>query len=989
MSLISDYKKKYKEFITFLNEYKLDKNDSHSPKKSHTLMGHPFGSYNIPDNKLEDFYKVYSNVIGGKHNLTVVERPKVISLLVFDIDYHSKKSKRIYNFNHIRDVYNAACLIIKKYFEISDDILKCYVFEKKKPTKKKDSYKDGFHILFPNAVMNNEMRMKVIKETEIYCESKKVLVDLEKQDLSNKYDEMFDKRVVITNGMIMFGSKKPDVDEGYKITNVFNFNDEPYNMRNEEELSKTNMAYLKMFSSRLDKKISEINPKLSDTNKKSSSDENEIESDRDSDNESESDNESDSNSDSYNESESDNEIDDASTLAPKNNSKQNVKNNKDNKKDKKKNNNKNDNSGSKKSSMTSNVPKKNNMANEKYNSINSKLQNDKDENKKLCEELVNILNLSRCEKYDTWLLVGFSIHSVSPDLLGLWKLFSSKSRIRRHENEYAKSCEQHWKNMKDQNKTSKITISSLHWWAKKDNKEEYNKIISKRMSKLVLEAVDCKDYNVAKVIFEMYKHLYKLAVNEKKVWYEFEGHRWVKYKGSTPPSLLINLSEEISLLFSNTAMEYSKMETNDDEALSVKIEKIVKSMMRTSHKLGSNSYKRTIIQESEVFFQDKEFENKLDSKTNLIGFDNGVYDLKGMEFREGSPDDYLTKSCGYDYKEVDPEHPYIAKVNEYFSQVQTDPEIREFVLMQCSSCLSGECKDQVAVFWIGGGSNGKSTTLKFLSSSLGDYASAMRAEYFTRPKKDAGSATPEIMNKIGVRFLKVEELDDSFPIQAGVLKGSIGSGEISGRELFGGERTFTPQWNFCFATNDFPNINEVDNGTWRRIIIVPFNSKFVDDEPTEQNEFKNVEGLEEDMFKWRQVFMWMLLNIYYKKYKKTGLKNARPQVIKNYTENIKKEADKLIKFIKENYQVTDKMSDQFTIKQIKDDLADWGRTNSVTKTTMQAIMKRLVMHFQTDKSGTKYKEGIVYKLKYRGPEVENVKDDDNDNNDNNDYKDYE
>ena len=40
-----------------------------------------------------------------------------------------------------------------------------------------------------------------------------------------------------------------------------------------------------------------------------------------------------------------------------------------------------------------------------------------------------------------------------------------------------------------------------------------------------------------------------------------------------------------------------------------------------------------------------------DSNYDLLGFNNGVYDLINHEFRPYKYDDYMTMTCGYDYSD--------------------------------------------------------------------------------------------------------------------------------------------------------------------------------------------------------------------------------------------------------------------------------------------------------------------------------------------------
>ena len=85
---------------------------------------------------------------------------------------------------------------------------------------------------------------------------------------------------------------------------------------------------------------------------------------------------------------------------------------------------------------------------------------------------------------------------------------------------------------------------------------------------------------------------------------------------------------------------------------------------------------------------DPEFEEKLDSNKNLIGFNNGVYDLESLRFRAGTPDDYISLTVGYDWEDYTLDHEYIKEIQLFFSKVQTDEDMREYVLALLASYLA-------------------------------------------------------------------------------------------------------------------------------------------------------------------------------------------------------------------------------------------------------------------------------------------------------------
>ena len=128
------------------------------------------------------------------------------------------------------------------------------------------------------------------------------------------------------------------------------------------------------------------------------------------------------------------------------------------------------------------------------------------------------------------------------------------------------------------------------------------------------------------------------------------------------------------------------------------------------------------------------------------------------------------------------------------------------------------------------------------------------------------------------------------------MKELTGGDKIQCRDLYKGAVEFKPQFKLILTCNDLPKIRSSDGGTWRRLRVVEFTSKFVDD-PKESNEFKRDENLSQKMENWKETFMGILIEHYYM-YANNGLKE--PKEVLKYTEEYRKSNDVFGEFIEEN-----------------------------------------------------------------------------------------
>jgi len=97
------------------------------------------------------------------------------------------------------------------------------------------------------------------------------------------------------------------------------------------------------------------------------------------------------------------------------------------------------------------------------------------------------------------------------------------------------------------------------------------------------------------------------------------------------------------------------------------------------------------------------------------------------------------------------------------------------------------------------------------------------------------------------------------------LKEITGGDDMIGRALFKDPVTFKPQCKIVVCTNNLFEINDRTEGLWRRIRIVPFESKFVrkinTNDKFTKHQFLIDDNLDKKMESWKETFLSMLVHI--------------------------------------------------------------------------------------------------------------------------------
>jgi P4 family phage/plasmid primase-like protien len=478
-------------------------------------------------------------------------------------------------------------------------------------------------------------------------------------------------------------------------------------------------------------------------------------------------------------------------------------------------------------------------------------------------------------------------------------------------------------------KSNPLTNRSILYWAKKYNSEEYEKIKMNTIEYFMDEAVESEsEYDLAQVLRQIYKDRYVCVNLEKRggAWYVYKNHRWVMDKGlslrrcisTTMYDLFVRKLENFLNKFNN-----KEITEENNKFLGEKSKK----MYSIKAKLKKTNDKNNILREAaELFFDDK-FIGNMDKNKNLMCFNNGVVDFEQKEFRDGIPEDYITKCTKIDYIEYNENVPDVLNIanniKEFMKQIFPIKEQYRYMFDHLSACLIGSNKNQTFNIYHGSGSNGKSIIADFMSMSLGEYKGTVPITLVTERRGTIGGTSDEVIKLKGVRYAVMQEPSKGVKLNEGVMKELTGGDPIQARGLYCESEVFEPQFSLVVCTNNLFEMNSNDDGTWRRIRKCDFVSKFIDNGEKHTDDtkyvFKKDKDLKDKLPDWAPVFAGMLVK---RAFETNGIVKDC-DVVMEASNKYREKQDHLNAFINDKVVGTQNSNDHITKKDLIREFKIW------------------------------------------------------------------
>ena len=547
------------------------------------------------------------------------------------------------------------------------------------------------------------------------------------------------------------------------------------------------------------------------------------------------------------------------------------------------------------------------------------------ESLKISEKLLPMLADFRSEDRNEWMTIGWALHNIGngcSEALDQWMEFSSRCTDKYEES----VCIYEWERMTKKD----VTLGTIHYYASIDNPEMYKKWKDSKTDELIIDSLEGSHNDIAKLLHAEYGNEFVCGSIANKLWYQFRNHRWEEIEDGI--FLRTRISDIIVKKYNNISLDINnKIMNSADKAESAMHSIRLKQVHKLIANLKSAPFKSNVMKEAMEVFYDKRFKEKLDQNPYLIGFKNGVYDLKLNIIRPGRPEDFISKCIPINYNEFDESDEEVQNVIEFLNKVFPDNSIRTYFLDTYSDIFVGGNTQKKVYLWTGEGDNGKSITQSLFEKMLGELAIKFNTQYFTGKKISTGSANPELARAAPpVRHATMEEPNADEQLNIGELKKLSGGDSYWARDLFEkgkSTREVFPMFMLTFICNKLPKLKYSDKATWNRLRVIPFESTFVDsdqecpvtfEEQLLQKRFPMDKTFSHKIPGMVEAFAWYLL-----KWRQKVTVRIEPEKVRQATAVYRKQNDIYRQFIEEC--ICEDKNSFLSLTEIYTQFKDWYR----------------------------------------------------------------
>jgi len=358
--------------------------------------------------------------------------------------------------------------------------------------------------------------------------------------------------------------------------------------------------------------------------------------------------------------------------------------------------------------------------------------------------------------------------------------------------------------------------------------EDFNKDLSAAS----LKPADYSDIGQAKVLARKYDA--KLCFTEATDYLRYDGEKWVESKQKAVGAMEEFLDEQLADAEAQVASTLESCIKAGLEKAAIITGKGLGDMneeQQTAYGMytAATIYKKFVLKRRDMKYVTAALQaakpmlqhsaSDLDKDEFLLNTPGATIDLKTGESRLPEADDFITKQTnskpGEEGKDI-----WQQALRTFFCN---NAELIEYVQQIVGLAAIGKVYMEAIIIAYGEGRNGKSTFWNAISRVLGTYSGSLSADTLTVGCRR--NVKPEMAELKGKRLIIAAELEEGMRLNTSIIKQLCSTDEITAEKKYKDPFKFTPSHTMVLYTNHLPRVGANDAGTWRRLIVIPFDAK--------------------------------------------------------------------------------------------------------------------------------------------------------------------
>lgn len=213
-------------------------------------------------------------------------------------------------------------------------------------------------------------------------------------------------------------------------------------------------------------------------------------------------------------------------------------------------------------------------------------------------------------------------------------------------------------------------------------------------------------------------------------------------------------------------------------------------------------------------------QRNLDANEFLLNTPSCTYDLRhGLDLAIAhNPEHLITKQTAVDPSDEGMDI-WKSALDTFFL---SDDTLIDYVQRMVGLSSIGKVYVEALIIAYGEGRNGKSTFWNVIARVLGTYSGNISADMLTVGCRR--NVKPELAEAKGKRMLIASELEEGMRLNTANVKQLCSTDEIYAEKKYKDPFSYTPTHTLVLYTNHLPKVGAIDKGTWRRLIVIPFDA---------------------------------------------------------------------------------------------------------------------------------------------------------------------